>query len=48
MGNRLYVGNLSFDLDEDSLRHALEESGGTVKDLHIVTDRDTCASSKCT
>ena len=33
MGSRLYVGNLSFDLDEDSLRHALEDSGGTVKEL---------------
>ena len=41
MGNRLYVGNLSFDLDEDTLRAALEEPGGTCKDLHIVTDRDT-------
>ena len=41
MGNRLYVGNLSFDLNEDSLRAALEEAGGTVKDLHIPSDRDT-------
>ena len=41
MGNRLYVGNLSFDLDEDTLRAALEEPGGTIKDLHIVTDRET-------
>ena len=41
MGNRLYVGNLSFDVTEDSLRAALEEAGGTVKDIHIVSDRET-------
>jgi RNA recognition motif-containing protein len=41
MGNRLYVGNLAFSTTEDSLRAALEESGGTCKDIHIVTDRET-------
>ena len=41
MGSRLYVGNLSFDITEDSLRAALEESGGTCKDIHIVSDRET-------
>ena len=41
MGNRLYVGNLSFNITEDSLRTALEETGGSVKDIHIVTDRET-------
>jgi len=41
MGNRLYVGNLSFDTTEDSLRAALEEAGGTCKDIHIVSDRET-------
>jgi RNA recognition motif-containing protein len=41
MGNRLYVGNLSFSTTEDSLRAALEEAGGTCKDIHIVTDRET-------
>ncbi len=41
MGNRLYVGNLSFDCDEDTLRAAFEETGGTIKDLHMVTDRET-------
>ena len=41
MGNRLYVGNLSFNTNEDSLRAALEEAGGTCKDIHIVTDRET-------
>ncbi len=41
MGTRLYVGNLSFNTTEDTLRAALEEGGGTCKDIHIVTDRDT-------
>ena len=41
MGSRLYVGNLSFDITEDSLRATLEEGGGTCKDVHIVSDRET-------
>ena len=41
MGNRLYVGNLAFTTTEDSLRAALEEGGGTCKDIHLVTDRET-------
>ena len=41
MGNRLYVGNLAFTTTEDSLRSALEEGGGTCKDIHLVTDRET-------
>ena len=41
MGNRLYVGNLSFGTTEDTLRAALEEPGGTCKDIHLVTDRET-------
>ena len=41
MGNRLYVGNLAFTTTEDTLRAALEQTGGTCKDVHIVTDRET-------
>ncbi len=41
MGNRLYVGNLSFDTNEDSLRAAFSADGRNVKEVHIVTDRDT-------
>ncbi len=41
MGSRLYVGNLSFDITEDSLRAAIQEGGGTCKDVHIVSDRET-------
>ena len=41
MGNRIYIGNLSFDTSEDDLRAALTEGGRTVKDIHMVTDRET-------
>ena len=40
MGNRLYVGNLSFDADKDTVRQAFAEVGA-VTDVHVVTDRDT-------
>jgi RNA recognition motif-containing protein len=39
-GNRLYVGNLSFDTDEPALRDTFAEHG-EVTDVHIMTDRDT-------
>ena len=41
MGNRLYIGNLSFDTSEEDLRAALTEGGRTVKDIQIVSDRET-------
>ncbi len=41
MGSRLYVGNLAFNTTEDAIRAAFEEGGGTCKDIHIVTDRET-------
>ena len=41
MGTRLYIGNMSWDTTEDTLMAALTEGGRTVKDLHIVLDRDT-------
>jgi len=41
MGTRLYIGNMSWDTTEDDLMAALTEGGRTVKDLHIVLDRDT-------
>jgi len=40
MGNRLYVGNLSFNADNETLRAAFAEVGD-VTDVHVVTDRDT-------
>ncbi|MFT7676122.1 MAG: RNA recognition motif-containing protein [Planctomycetota bacterium] len=41
MGKRIFVGNLSYDTDTDSLRTAFEEGGRTVTDVHIMVDRDT-------
>jgi RNA recognition motif-containing protein len=40
MGQRLYVGNLSFDATVDSLRSTFSEAGNVV-DAHVVTDRET-------
>src|SRR5436305_10947801 len=42
MGTRLYVGNLPYDTDEDSIK-AFVEGGGArkVTQVKIVTDRDT-------
>ncbi len=40
MGKRLYVGNLSYDSTEDSIRAAFSASG-TVSDVHIMNDRET-------
>jgi len=41
MGSRLYIGNLSWDTTEDTLTAALTEDGRGVKEVHIVTDRET-------
>jgi len=40
MGNRLYVGNLSFNTGEDEVRSRFEEYG-QVTDVHLVKDRET-------
>ncbi len=40
MGNRLYVGNLSFHATTDAVRTAFS-AFGEVTDVHIVTDRET-------
>ncbi|MEM9381428.1 MAG: RNA-binding protein [Planctomycetota bacterium] len=41
MGKRLFVGNLSYDTDNDSLRAAFESGGRTVTDVHVMVDRDS-------
>jgi cold-inducible RNA-binding protein len=40
MGNRLYVGNLSFNTSSDTVRAAFSQYGD-VTDVHMVTDRQT-------
>jgi RNA recognition motif-containing protein len=40
MGNRLYVGNLSFGSTQDTLRDAFAAHGEVV-DVHLVSDRMT-------
>ncbi|HKP56397.1 MAG TPA: RNA-binding protein, partial [Polyangiales bacterium] len=40
MGNRLYVGNLSFQATADVVREAFSACG-EVTDVHIVQDRDS-------
>jgi RNA recognition motif-containing protein len=43
MGKKLYVGNLSYNTTEDSLRD-LFQSFGTVTSVKIITDRDSGSS----
>ena len=40
MGNKLYVGNLSYDTDNASLETLFGEHG-TVQSVSVITDRDT-------
>jgi RNA recognition motif-containing protein len=40
MGNKIFVGGLSWDTDDRSLQAAFE-SFGTVSDAKVITDRDT-------
>jgi RNA recognition motif-containing protein len=40
MGNRLYVGNLSYDVTTETLRECFTECG-EVSETHLVTDRET-------
>jgi RNA recognition motif-containing protein len=40
MNNRLYVGNLSYDVTNETLRACFAECG-EVSDMHVAMDRDT-------
>jgi RNA recognition motif-containing protein len=40
MGNRLYVGNLSFNATNDTVRAAFS-AFGEITDVHVVSDRET-------
>jgi len=41
MGSRLYVGNLPFSADEDSVRELFAQDGREVSEVKLITDRDT-------
>src|SRR5262249_21653135 len=41
MGTRVYIGNLSFNTNEDSLRSLCAADGRNVSKVSIVTDRET-------
>lgn len=41
MGTKLYIGNLSYNTTEETLRAAFEADGRQVKEVSIITDRET-------
>lgn len=41
MGTRLYVGNLPFNADEQQVRTLFEQGGRAVREVKLVTDRET-------
>ncbi len=41
MAKKLYVGNLSYDADDETLRGLFEEGGWATDEVVIITDRDT-------
>lgn len=41
MGTRLYVGNLPFSTDEQQLRELFAQDGRAVREVKMVTDRET-------
>jgi len=41
MGTKLYIGNLSYNTTEDTLRTAFAADGRVVTEVSIITDRET-------
>ncbi len=41
MGSKLYVGNLPFSADENSVRELFAQDGRDVTEVKMITDRET-------
>ena len=41
MGTRLFVGNLPFSAEEQTIRELFEQNDMVVEDVKLITDRDT-------
>ena len=41
MGNRLYVGNLPFSVDETTLQSLFAQNDRSVTEVKLITDRET-------
>ena len=41
MSKKLYVGNLSYDTGEETLKRLFDEGGWPAEEVAIITDRDT-------
>jgi cold-inducible RNA-binding protein len=41
MSKKLYVGNLSYESDEQTIRSLFEDGGWPTEEVAIITDRDT-------
>ena len=41
MGTRLFVGNLPFSAEEQTIRELFEKNDLVVEDVKLITDRDT-------
>ena len=41
MGTRLFVGNLPFSAEEQTIRELFEQNDLVVEDVKLITDRDT-------
>ena len=38
---KIYLGNLAYDLTEDDIRKIIQEKGLTVKEVKLISDRNT-------
>jgi hypothetical protein len=47
LGKKLYVGNLSYTVDQERTRTALFAAHGTVVSAQVITDRETGRKPPC-